>query len=268
MVKKLDTKMKNKESSSQGFMPMFKLLPTVVTLAALFLSMTAVRFAINEKWLISVAFIVTACILDGIDGRLARMLHASSDLGEQLDSLADFINFGIVPPLIIYLWQGHYLDVKGLSWGVTLLFSACMMLRLARFNIALESDDQDDPLNKYFFTGVPAPVGAGMALLPMILLFEFGEDFLWLKEFVMNPLYLTIYLFIVALSLVSTIPTVSIKKMKVSKRYVNLFLAFMSIFIIGLVVKPWLVLSLMGITYAAVLPFGVLFYIKMKASLK
>jgi len=265
MIKKLVNRVKKDDSS---FTPIFKLLPTIVTLSALFLSMTAIRLAIHENWLISVAFIVIACILDGIDGRLARMLNASSEMGGQLDSLADFINFGIVPPLIIYLWQGHYLDIKGLSWGVTLLFAACMMLRLARFNVSFESEDQDNPLNKYFFTGVPAPVGAGMALLPMILLFEFGENFLWLKEFVMNPLYLTIYLFVIAISLVSTVPTVSIKKMKVSKRFVNLFLAFMSIFIIGLIIKPWLVLSLMGITYVAVLPFGVLSYIKIKASLK
>lgn len=216
----------------------------------------------------SVAFIVTACILDGIDGRLARMLHASSGMGEQLDSLADFVNFGIVPPLIIYLWQGHNLDIKGFGWGVTLLFAACMMLRLARFNTGLENKDKNSPLVKYFFTGVPAPVGAGMALLPMILLFEFGGDFVWLQDVVTNPLYLTIYLFVIALSLVSTVPTVSIKKMKVSKRFVNLFLAFMSIFIIGLIVKPWLVLSLMGIVYAAVLPIGILSYFKIQASLK
>jgi len=264
-MKKLSIRSNGDEST---FTPVFKLLPSIVTLSALFLSMTAMRFAMHDKWVLSVAFVVAACILDGVDGRLARMLNASSDIGEQLDSLADCVNFGIVPPVIVYLWQGHNLDIKGLSWGVTLLFAACMMLRLARFNVALETDNKNSPLVKYFFTGVPAPMGAGLLVLPMILLFEFGADYPILETYLANPLYITIYVGIVALMLVSTIPTIKVNKIKVSKDHINLFLASTSIIVIGLIVKPWLVLTIVGVLYICFMPIAVFLYSRTKKSLQ
>jgi CDP-diacylglycerol--serine O-phosphatidyltransferase len=248
-----------RDENDEIITPIAKLVPTAFTLLALFLSLSAIRFALNERWMFAVSFIVIAAVFDGVDGRIARFLNASSPLGAQLDSLADFVNFGVVPPLIVYFWKGHELSIKGFGWGVVLLFASCMAIRLARFNVMSTVEDKHDPLTQYFFTGVPAPMGAGLVLLPMIFSFQFGMNHFWV-----NPLFIAIYTMICALLLVSTLPTISIKKFKINKGSVNLFLAFLSILVIGLIVEPWFIFSLMGVIYIATMPIVFLAYLKIK----
>src|ERR687885_1616079 len=151
-----------------------RMIPNVLTLLALCAGMTAIRFAINGKFESAVVAIIVAGVLDGLDGRIARLLKSTSTFGAQLDSLSDFISFGVAPAVVLYLWTMSQLSTLG--WVIVLFYAACCALRLARFNTQL--DVELPPYASYFFTGVPAPAGAGLVLVPMFLSFEWG-DFLF-----------------------------------------------------------------------------------------
>lgn len=122
-------------------MPLVRLLPNVVTIVGLCVGLTAIRFAMEGNWVTSVSLLLFAGFLDGIDGRLARFLNSSSDFGAELDSLIDFVNFGVVPGFLIYMWVNTYAHVYGFDWALVLFFAICMSLRLARFNVALSKED-------------------------------------------------------------------------------------------------------------------------------
>lgn len=242
--------------------PLAKLLPNLVTLIALCIGLSSIRFAINENWLAATAFIVIATFLDGIDGRLARFLNSSSDFGAQLDSLVDFFNFGIAPSLVIYMWLSSFSDIKGFDWALVLFFAICMTIRLARFNVALDKVPNKNPiLEKYFFEGIPAPCGAGLCMLPMILAHEFGNDY-----FFTNPILVIGYVFVLALVIASTIPTISIKSIPIRNEYVYLTLAALGLMIVGFVTEPWLTLAIMGVLYFLSIPVTALYYLKIKYS--
>ncbi len=239
-------------------MPFIKLLPNLVTIIALCVGLSAMRFALEENWLVAVSLVLAAGFLDGIDGRLARFLNASSDFGAELDSLADFVSFGVVPGFIIYMWINTNVNVIGFDWGLVLFFAICMALRLARFNVALNKVSKNPTLAKYFFRGIPAPCGAAMAMLPLVLFFEFGEGFYT------NPAIVLSYCFGLAVIVASTIPTISIKKIPVRNEFVYLTLVILGLIIVGLVIKPWLTLAIVGITYALSIPVTTFFYLKIK----
>ena len=152
-----------------------RMVPNALTLLALCAGMTSIRMALTERWEMAVGAVIVAMILDGLDGRIARLMKANSEFGAQLDSLSDVINFGVAPALIVYHWS--LIEVRGLGWAIALLLTICCALRLARFNANLSIANKP-PWASRFFTGVPAPAGAGLALLPMILSFEFGEELL------------------------------------------------------------------------------------------
>ena len=254
------TQSRQKEERS---FPLAKLIPNIVTLIALAIGLSAIRFAVNGHWISATAFIVTACFLDGIDGRLARFLNSTSDFGAQLDSLADFFNFGIAPGLVIYMWLGSFSNIKGLDWALVLFFAICMAIRLARFNVNLGKEKVNPCLDQYFFRGIPAPCGAGLCMLPMILTHEFGYGY-----FFNNPYFVILYVFILALLIASTIPTVSIKRIPVRNDYIGLTLAFLGLMIVGIIITPWLTLATMGVVYALSIPLSVIFYLKIKYSKK
>ena len=151
-----------------------KMIPNILTLLALCAGMTAIRFAINGKFEAAVAAIIVAGVLDGLDGRVARLLKASSSFGAQLDSLSDFVCFGVAPAMLLYIWTMS--SIGSVGWVVALLFAVCSALRLARFNTQIGI--ADPPSYAYnFFTGVPAPGAAGLAVLPLCAAFEFGPGF-------------------------------------------------------------------------------------------
>src|SRR6202163_738181 len=148
--------------------PVRTLVPNVITLLALCAGLTAIRMAFENRYVLALAAIVFAAFLDGIDGRLARFLKGTSRFGAELDSLADFVNFGVAPALILYFWGLH--ELKSAGWIAALVFAICAALRLARFNVMIEDPDKP-PWAGNFFTGIPAPAGAITVLLPIYLNF-------------------------------------------------------------------------------------------------
>jgi CDP-diacylglycerol--serine O-phosphatidyltransferase len=246
---------------NRGHMPLIGLLPNIVTIIGLCAGLSAIRFAIEGDWLRAVSLLLFAGFLDGIDGRLARFLNTASDFGAQLDSLIDFVNFGVVPGFIIYIWVNTDADVYGFDWGLVLFFSICMSLRLARFNVALHKEAKNPALAKYFFQGIPAPCGAAMAMLPLVLFFEFGDGY-----FFTDPKVVLSYCFGLAVLVASTIPTISIKKIPVKNEFVYLTLLILGLIAVGLVIKPWLTLAIVGIVYALSIPVTTFFYLKIKYS--
>jgi CDP-diacylglycerol--serine O-phosphatidyltransferase len=233
--------------------PVRVLLPNLITLLALCAGLTAIRLAIESKLELALAAIVFAAVLDGIDGRVARMLKGTSRFGAELDSLADFVNFGVAPALILYFWGLH--ELKSAGWIAALVFAICAALRLARFNVMI--DDPDKPAwAGNFFTGIPAPAGALTVLLPIYLYFlgvSNGLVTVWVTLF---------YTLGIGLLMVSRLPVFSGKR--VGKRvppemvlpvFVVVVLAFAL-----LISYPWEVLSVSAIVYLASLPFGWLSY--------
>lgn len=227
----------------RNHLPVSWLIPNMVTALALCCGLTAIKFAISEKWENAFLFIFAAIILDGMDGRLARMLKASSTFGAQLDSLSDFLSFGVAPPLVLYLWTLS--DFKGFGWGVVLIYTVCCALRLARFNTALF--DRKDVNSDKFFTGVPAPVGAALALLPMALSFQFE------KEMLSDNFIVTGNLLLVGLLMASRIPTLSIKKIKIRVDMAIPAMIAAALMIIMIIIEPWAtVITLTAIYYLSI----------------
>jgi len=225
-----------------------KMIPNMLTLAALCAGMTAIRLAMGGKWEASVEAIMVAAILDGLDGRVARLLNATSTFGAQLDSLSDFVSFGVAPGFVLYLWTMQ--DVRSLGWAVALLFAVCSALRLARFNTQLTVADPPLYAAK-FFTGVPAPAAAGLAVLPMVGSFEFGP-------FPLHWPWLSVATTIcVGLLMVSRVPTFSFKKVRIHHDYVAALFVAVGLFAAFLTTEPWLTLLVIGFAYLATIPFSI-----------
>jgi len=226
--------------------PVRLLLPNMITLLSLCAGLTAIRLAIEGRIEWALGAIVFAAALDGVDGRVARMLKGQSRFGAELDSLADFVNFGVVPGLILYFWGLNELGAIG--WIAALVFAICMSLRLARFNVM--ADDPNRPAwMANFFTGVPAPAGAIIVLLPIYV------NLLGMPR--LNALA-CIYTLVVAFLLVSTLPVFSGKKLGNRVRpdlVLPIFVAIV-LFVALLVSYPWPVLTIGTLAYLASLPFG------------
>lgn len=224
-----------------------RLIPNAVTLLALCAGMTAIRMALQERWEMAVVAVVVAMILDSLDGRIARMMSATSDFGAQLDSLSDVINFGVAPALLVYVWALG--DTGGIGWALAVVFAMCCALRLARFNTEL-GEENPPPWASRFFTGVPAPAGAGLVLLPMTVSFEAGAEVF--RSATLNG----IVLLVVAALMISRIPTFSAKRIKVPRRHVGLVLLAVGAFAAFLVSTPWVMLTCAGIAYLLSIPLA------------
>lgn len=168
-----------------------KLIPNILTLLALCAGLTSIRFAVHGMWKEAVIATVLAAILDGLDGRVARLLQGTSKFGAELDSLSDFVSFGVAPAMVLYFWTMQ--GAGGFGWALVLLFSVCCALRLARFNTMIGEPDLP-PYAYNFFTGVPAPAAAGLVLMPILLVIGLAAAFLvtepWLTLSVLGTLYL------------------------------------------------------------------------------
>src|SRR5580700_5596694 len=187
-----------------------RMVPNVLTLLALCAGMTAIRFALNGNFQAAVCAIIVAGVLDGLDGRVARLLKATSQFGAELDSLSDFVSFGVAPAAIMYLWTMSALHSIG--WAIVLFYAVCCALRLARFNTQLSAEPA--PAAAGFFTGVPAPGGAGLVMMPMYASFEWGD---WI---VRSPYLGAVWVAGTAFLMVSTLPTLSLKKFRIPHRFV------------------------------------------------
>ena len=233
--------------------PVRTLVPNVITLLALCAGLTAIRMAFENRYVLALAAIVFAAILDGIDGRLARLLKGTSRFGAELDSLSDFVNFGVAPSLILYFWGLH--ELKSAGWIAAMVFAICAGLRLARFNVMAEEPDR--PLwASNFFVGMPAPAGAITVLLPIYVAFlgvPHSPVLTWLTLF---------YTLGVAWLMVSRLPVFSGKRIgtRGPPEMVGPLIVVVVLFFALLIAYPWILLTAGTLAYLAILPFGWLSY--------
>ncbi len=233
--------------------PIRYLLPNLLTLLALCSGITAIRFAIEARMELAVSAVIFAAVLDAMDGRLARYLQGTSKFGAELDSLADFVNFGVTPAILAYLWSLNWLKTFG--WVVCLMLAIGCALRLARFNVALE-DPKKPAWASGFFTGMPAPAGALLSMLPLYLGFLgfIPEGHSFVRT-------IAAYEILIAALMVSRVPTFSGKNVtRVPREYALLVLAAMAIFIVLLISFPWETLSILSVFYLLLIPFSVRSY--------
>ncbi|MBV9826405.1 MAG: CDP-diacylglycerol--serine O-phosphatidyltransferase [Alphaproteobacteria bacterium] len=224
-----------------------RMVPNVLTLLALCAGMTAIRFAINGQYQYATLTIIAAGIFDGLDGRLARLLKATSSFGAELDSLSDFISFGVAPAAVLYLWTMAAWHSVG--WVIVLFYAVCCALRLARFNAQLATEPV--PYLANFFKGAPAPAGAGLVMVPMFISFEWGD-------FIARSPYLNgIWISIVAVMMVSTVPTVSLKRIRVPHQMVIPTLLVIVLMIAFFTTAPWPTLTCIGLIYIVSIPLTV-----------
>jgi CDP-diacylglycerol--serine O-phosphatidyltransferase len=237
---------------ARGQVPIRVLIPNIFTLLGLCAGLTAIRMAIEHRWDLAVAALVFAAFLDGIDGRIARLLKASSRFGAELDSLADFVNFGVAPAIIIFNWALD--DLRSMGWIAVLIYAVCAALRLARFNVALERADLPAWKSGYF-VGVPAPAGALLLLLPI-----YGQD-LGLHVPGLTPLAL-VYTLAIALLMVSRVPTFSGKMIgqRIAREYVPPVFVLAAAFIALLLTYPSLTLAVGSVIYLALIPVSAFRY--------
>jgi CDP-diacylglycerol---serine O-phosphatidyltransferase len=233
-----------------------KLIPNILTLLALCAGMTAIRFAVHGMWKEAVMSTVLAAILDGLDGRVARLLQGTSKFGAELDSLSDFISFGVAPSMVLYFWTMQRAGAVG--WALVLLFSVCCALRLARFNTMIGEPDLP-PYAYNFFTGVPAPAAAGLVLMPLVFSIQFGHGFFD------QPVVVSVFLMGVSFLMVSKIPTYSFKKVRIPHRWVLPILLIAAAAAGFLVTEPWLTLSVVGTLYLGMIPVSLRSFRRLKA---
>ncbi len=231
-----------------------RLIPNILTLLALCAGFTAMRFGLEGNWARAVVAILVAGVLDGLDGRIARILGASSRFGAELDSLSDFVAFGVAPAFIIYLWSLQ--SAGGFGWALTLLFAVCCVLRLARFNTALESAEPEPPWAGNFFVGVPAPLGGALALIPLVLWLETG------LEIFANPVVTGLMVIGVSALMVSRVPTLAFKKTKIPPGYAGFVLLGVGAFFAFLISTPWITVAVSAVAYLISIPYSLLLYRK------
>jgi CDP-diacylglycerol---serine O-phosphatidyltransferase len=242
--------LKSRQAPRFRRVPLRLIVPNMVTLLALCSGLTAVRMAFEGRWEFAVFAVLLAAVLDGIDGRVARLLKGTSKFGAELDSLADFVNFGVVPALMLYLWILK--DAGSLGWIAALIFAICAALRLARFNVALE--DPDKPVwASRFFTGVPAPAGALTVLLPIYL------DFLGLfPHWFADSAFVAAYTIGIAFLLISRLPTFSGKTLgtRVRRDFVLPLFVVAVLFVALTASYPFRMLSAVSVLYLLTIPFS------------
>lgn len=225
-----------------------RMLPNILTVAALCAGLSSIRFGLMGRWEPAVMAIVVAVILDGLDGRVARLLGGTSRFGAELDSLSDFVSFGVAPAVLLYLWTVQ--EMGGFGWALALLFAVSCALRLARFNTALD-DSSPPPWSRHYFVGIPAPAGAGLALLPMMITFELG------RGIADHPAVAAVVMVVVASLMVSRVPTYSIKSTRLPQEYPLATLILVGVVVASLASEPWITFITMGALYSASIPVSI-----------
>ncbi len=232
-------------------MPLRIILPNLVTLLALSMGLTSIRFAAEGQFQIAVIAVIAAAILDGLDGRLARALRGTSRFGAELDSLADFVDFGVAPGLILYFWNLH--QIKSLGWFTVLVFAIACALRLARFNVMIE-DPAKPAWQAHFFTGMPAPAGAIVGLLPLYL----SLSVIGLPVTAQVAPFEIAYVLFIAFLMASRIPHFSGKKIgRVPREYVIAVLFGVAVIVLLLATYPMEMLVGLSFVYLATIPLAV-----------
>jgi len=222
-------------------------IPNIITIFALILGLTSIKFTMTSDFNLAIVSIVLAAILDAADGRIARLIKGTSKFGAELDSLVDFVNFGVAPALIIYFWELRYLG--NIGWILTLIFIICSCLRLARFNVAISNGGKESWKDN-FFTGVPTPAGAGILLIPLI--YSLSDFFVYYQK---NDLSL-FFIIIASFLMISKVPTYAFKKIKVNKPFVILILLSFVLLFSFLITYTFNTLFILGLIYICSIPIS------------
>ena len=227
------------------------LLPNILTLAGVCLGISSIKFSIDGNFSLAVTLILFAAILDALDGRIARLIKGTSEFGKELDSLTDFVSFGIAPVFTLYFWELNYYGKLG--WTITLIYSVCCVLRLARFSLTKIEETQEWKNN--FFEGIPSPAGGLLILMPLI--YELSDINIGIEVKNFTP-YLTL---IIAILLVSKIPTLALKKISISPKATVFLLLGIGVIFISLLFYMLETLLIFGIVYLLSIPVSVIFYL-------
>tara|TARA_Y100000992_G_scaffold109448_1_gene71281 strand:+ start:1008 stop:1790 length:783 start_codon:yes stop_codon:yes gene_type:complete len=228
------------------------LLPNALTLIGVCLGISSIKFALDGNYGLSVIFLLFAALLDGLDGRIARLIDGTSEFGKELDSLTDFVSFGIAPAFILFFWELK--NYGKIGWAITLIFSVCCVLRLARFNLTKIQKEEEWKVN--YFEGIPSPAGGILVLMPLI--FELSSFNIGFEVKNLTP-YLAI---IISILLISKIPTFSFKKIAIQRRLTMFLFLGIGIISISLIFYTFETLVILGLIYFFLIPIGVLSYKK------
>ena len=247
------------------------IFPNAVTMTALAFGVSSINMAFWGYWQLAVIFIALSAVFDFFDGKVARMLNVSSRFGAELDSLSDFVSFGVAPAFLMYLWtmdastrisvlQNHAVrgDAIGIYWAVVLFVAMCCAARLARFNSLIDQEQPD--YWKYFFMGVPAPAGAYLTILPLIFWLATKQQI----EFFRNPVFVSVFLVFSGVMMASKIPTLCLKHLHVPSKYATVLLILALVVLAGLVAATWIMLSIIGILYLISIPICIYWFIRLK----
>lgn len=230
-------------------------LPNAITAAALCAGLTGVRFAFDQKWEMAVIAVLIAGLLDGIDGRIARLLKAQSRFGAELDSLSDCLSFGMAPALILFMWSLN--DLPRFGWLAALAFALCCALRLARFNARIDVDEQPHK-SAGFLTGVPAPVGAGLAFTPLYLWLASGA------EIFREPIVVALWVALVAFLMISSLATLGWTSLRPRRSMRLSLIAMAGILFTALLTETWWTMAAVSAAYLALMPYGISSYAKIR----
>lgn len=257
--------------------PFYRLFPSIITVLALCLGITAVRYGLDNKFEIAAALIIIAGIMDGMDGRIARLLKSTSEFGAHLDSLADIVSFGVAPGLVTYLWILRDIQGRGIGWLVVLIYISCAALRLARFNVQsigikpkghnenkilylknnqIDQVTQEDQNQGKYSLGIPMPAAAALCLTPMIASFELLSDISF------NPYLVAFYMILIGILMISTVPTFLIKHIGINHKHIRLILLLSASISAGLLLEPWLLIPPLSLLYLISIP--ILFFKRKK----
>lgn len=235
--------------------PIRSFVPNAVTAMALCVGFSGVWYALSQNWEAAATCIVVAGVLDGLDGRIARLLNGQSRFGAELDSLSDVICFGVTPAVLIYSWSLQHMERFG--WTICLFYTLCMALRLARFNAQIDSDPQPHKIAG-FLTGVPAPSAAALALLPMLYWIETGAA--WIKEpYVIGP-----WMIVICVLVISNVATFSWKSLRIRRSWRFFGMVFIALYGASLVTAPWATLGVTAALYCLAIPFSMWRYHRIK----
>lgn len=229
-------------------LPVVALVPSIITVLALLAGLTAIRFAIEGRWGLAIGAVIVAALADGMDGRMARLLNSTSRFGAELDSLADFVSFGVAPAMVIHQWT--LAQAGGPGWAAVLFFATCAALRLARFNAEIDPPAPPAAWRRNFFTGVPAPAAGCVAMFWLYLSMATG----W--EICGSPWINGVWLVLVGLLMISRLPTFSVKKARLRRDLVLPAILGVALVAAALVSLPWWSLAAVSLVYLASLPLA------------
>jgi len=227
------------DRAKQPDIRLFHLLPNLLTIAAICAGLTAIRFGYEGDFEMAVRLVLAACVLDGLDGRLARFMNRETDVGAELDSLADFVNFGVAPVLILHSWALQ--DLRSAGWIAVLIYAICCVLRLARFNVSNRAEGDDSACD--FFVGLPSPAGAILVLLPMVVSFAVSDLPL------APPMVIASHICLIGLLMISPISTYSFKGATINRANAKYFLLVAATLAASILTYLWVTLTVLTIAY-------------------